>query len=349
MEKFKDIGSNEQRKLRAKQDARYLPHKTNELSLLKSSDSRMLCLDHLNGRCGAVNCDKYHQIRHPRMFGVCKYYMIGSCHAGATCPYMHEEFPCRYYYLNLPHPKCTETNECRFKHGGPLPPRMRKYFKQQLEEWARKVTAKDADQFQNTFMSYTDKFDERQKQLQHEYGVKVRDVEMSSSNETFSLEKILSVNQIKTLAKRNATNAAEVNRIPVDELIDCGLSMDQIYQITINACNESNQNDAGKNDTTTGSYSFSNEEIIVNDSMSSTETESSFVGFRDIDLNDAVEELECKKVIADQTTSVNIATDSSIYACNPTKFEKCMNTQADISDDSSDSDDDVNLTIDEDV
>lgn len=346
MENIKDKGPNEQRQLRANQDKRYMQHKANELSLKKSSDERMLCLDHLNGHCKAVACDKYHQLRNPRLFGVCKYFLMGSCRDGDSCPFMHEEFPCRYYHLNMPHPKSTEIDKCRFKHGGPLLPQLRRYFKKQLEEWVRKLTAKQPQQFETVLMNYTDKFDEKQCQLEQEYGVKdSHSASMSTANDQFSFEHILSANQIKALAKRNVTNLAQVNQIPVDDLIDCGLTMDQIYKITINTCTESNSNLIIDHDgIESNSHNSSVNEQISNDSISSIETDSSFEGFGDIELTNAVQELQCKKVIVDEEKS----SDLNICECSPGKTDNIANDKAVHSDDSNDSDDDSKLTIDED-
>lgn len=346
MEKIKDNGPNEHRQLRAKQDTRYLHHKSNELSLLKTNDERLFCVDHLNGRCKADACDKYHQLRNPRLFGVCKYYLGGSCRDGDSCPYMHEEFPCRYYYLNIPHPKAMGMNECRFKHGGPLTPQLCRYFKKQLEEWVKKIAVTQSQQFDSTLMNYTDKFDEKQIQLEQEYGVKdsrVPSMSTSTSNEQFSFEHTLSVSQIKALAERNVTNVVQINQIPVDELIDrCGLTIDRIYKITINTCNESNQTLIDQD--VTPMDILSNNELTLNDSLSSTETVengNSFEGFCDIELNNAVEEYQCKKDIVDEEETVNTAVDFNVNECNLAKIDNI--------DDNDDSDDEFNLLIDEDV
>lgn len=350
MEKIKDKGPNEQRQLRAKQDTRYLPRKSNELSLLKTNDERMFCVDHLNGRCKAVDCDKYHQLRNPRLFGVCKYYLAGCCRDGDSCPYMHEEFPCRYYYLNIPHPKTMKLNECRFKHGGPLPPQLCRYFKKQLEEWVKKLTIEQTQQFDSVLIGYADKFDEKQIQLKQEYGVEdSRVASKSILNEQFSFEHILSVDQIKALAEMNITNAVQINQIPVDVLIDrCGLTMDQIYKITINTCNESKQTVVDQEAIASNSLSIN--ELTSNDSSSSTEiVEDSFEGFCDIELNNAVEELQCKKVIADEEKTVNTTADLNVNERNLNKINNIDNSEADCSDDSNDSDDEFNLLIDEDV
>lgn len=348
MEKIKNYGPNEQRQLRAKQDIRYLPPKANELSLLKTNVDRILCLDHLNGRCKAAACDKYHQLRNPRLFGVCKYYVIGCCRAGDSCPYMHEEFPCRYYYLGMPHPKSTETGECGFKHGGPLPPQLGRYFKKQLEDWVKKLCAKEPQQFHSMLTKYTDKFDDKHAQLEQEYGVKdSSSVPISTSSEQFSLEHILSVDQIRALAERNVTNATQVNQIPVDELVDCGLTMDQIYKITINTCEgaENNQTPIEQDVIASSSHSLSNSPLSFNDSPSSIETDISFEGFCDTELTEAVGELQSKKVIADEEKSSLLI----VNECSQPKIDDIENNKADSSDDSNDSDDDFNLTIDEDV
>lgn len=125
--------------------------------------------------------------------------------------------------------------------------------------------------------------------------------------------------------------------------------MDQIYKITIEACKESNQCVTDQDVTGTNSDSLNTIELVLNDSVSSVESESSFVGFCDIDLHNAVEELESKKVIEDEGKSANSATDLSGSECQQTKVDNFVDTQTDSTDDSNDSDDDFNLTIDEDI
>lgn len=349
MKKIQDKSPDQQRQFRANQDARYLHHKAknaNELSLLKTKDDPMLCLDHLNNRCKDQNCDKYHQIRNPRLFGLCKHYVAGSCRNGDSCSHMHEEFPCHFYHLNLSHPKTTKMDKCRFKHGGPLSRQLSRYFKKHLEEWVKHITNKQPEQFDDILTSYLQKFDEKQIQLEQEYGISVAPT--PTSTEEFSFEHILSADQIRVLAKKSITDFAQLNRIPVDELIDLGLTMDQIYKITINTCNESDQNTVDQDDMT--SNSLNDDALNLSSSSSSTgtmDTDKSFEGFCDIELDNAVHELQCKQADGEQTV-IN-AIDSNTYDLDQVKIGSIVNSNADNSDDSVDSDDEFNLLIDEDV
>lgn len=357
LQKLRGKGPNEQRQFRAKQDARYLHHKAkkpNQLSLLKTNDNRMLCLDHLNGRCKSDSCGKYHQLRNQRLFGVCRFYLSGSCRDSHSCPFMHEEFPCRYYYLNMPHPKTIKIDECRFKHGGPLSRQLGRYFKKQLEEWVKKLTITTPQQFDSMLMSYIDKFDEKQNQLEHEYDVKDSGVALTSTSNESSFEHILSVDQIKALAKRNITNAAQLNCVPVDELLDYGLTMDQIYKITIDTCNQSNSMPIKDDDVALDSVA--NNELNLNPSSNSTDTmdaDSSFEGFCDNDWNDAEDQLQSKKVMADEEETVRLLNriDSNDHQCNQEQIENVVEGEddADSSNDSKDSDDELSLLIDENI
>lgn len=44
-----------------------------------------------------------------------------KCTTEITCPYLHSDFPCKYYYLSLP---CPQGDKCQFMHNGPLAPRL---------------------------------------------------------------------------------------------------------------------------------------------------------------------------------------------------------------------------------
>lgn len=356
--KFSQEKFNEPRKQRTKEDARYLNRKginAQKLSLLNVNDERMLCLDHLTRGCRAENCDKFHQLRRSRRFGVCKFYLAGFCNNGDLCQYMHEEFPCRYYYLNLPHPKASEMDVCRFKHGGPLSHLLRNYFEKQITEWVKKLTIKEPQLFDSRLANLMEKFDEKQIQLNQEYGVKdSREASSSICSEKFSFEHILSADQIKELAKRDVTNAAQLNRTPVDELIDCGLTMDQIYKITISTCNESNSIPMD-DDVISSNSNLSNNDLVLNDlssSMEIVEETNSFEGFCLMDFINANEELvHNKKIIYDTIAveTVKNTSDSNDHECNRIEIEHIGNAIVNSSDDSADSDDESNLLIDEDI
>lgn len=59
---------------------------------------------------------------------VCKFYVQGRCIKRKNCTYMHDEFPCKFYYLGINHPNNNNNdtlnaeNEtfCKFSHGPPL-------------------------------------------------------------------------------------------------------------------------------------------------------------------------------------------------------------------------------------
>lgn len=42
-----------------------------------------------------------------------------KCLNEMTCPYLHSDFPCKYYYLNL---QCPLDFKCQYMHNGPLEP-----------------------------------------------------------------------------------------------------------------------------------------------------------------------------------------------------------------------------------
>lgn len=261
---------------------------------------------------------------------------------------VHEDYPCRYYYLDMSHPKSLNIDECRFKHGGPLSRQLSKYFKRQIEEWVKKLTNNKPDEFDNILRGYIKKFDEKQFQLEQEYGVKESDAEQTTSTEQSAFEHVLSVDQIKLLAENNITNVAQLNRVSVDELMDYGLTVDQIYKITIETCQESNRMSIDQTDAMAHHSSYT--EPISNSSSSSIETVdvSSFECFCNHELNEPKDELQSKKLVTKEGKTV----DDSALNANEYDQEKVSNVvkgDGDSSDDSKDSDDEMNLLIDEDI
>lgn len=57
---------------------------------------------------------------------VCKFFANSHCMKQNNCDYMHDEFPCKYYYLGVDHPNnsCGTDSKmeplCKFYHGPPL-------------------------------------------------------------------------------------------------------------------------------------------------------------------------------------------------------------------------------------
>lgn len=46
-----------------------------------------------------------------------------------TCSHMHSDFPCKYYYLNIP---CPEGFKCQFMHNGPLQPKLKEALRNHI-------------------------------------------------------------------------------------------------------------------------------------------------------------------------------------------------------------------------
>lgn len=300
LEKIKGKSFGEQRQFRAKRDARYLHKKANSSNeTSESEEEKAFCFDHLVNRCNK-QCGRWHQMRHPRLFGVCKYYLSGVCMHGDLCEFMHEDFPCRYYYLDLEHPKVMNKDECRFKHGGPLPKFLCRYFKKQIEIWVKEFTKNKPEQFDSVLANFMHSFEAKQSKLAQEY--KLKDTEtplMASTNDRFSLENTLSIEQMKALAQRNITTAAQINQTPVDDLLEYGLTMDQILKITTNTCKDSFQ---AKMETTCVEAmvqnTSSNDQMTFVSLISSLDTNYiCFQGFSNVELEDAEEMLRSRQYL----------------------------------------------------
>lgn len=254
MQKVRGMSLQEQKDFRNARDIRYLHSKPAEVE----HEERQFCPDQLNFHrtCYGKDCGKWHQIRNPRIFGVCKFFIRGACNQGTNCNYMHGDFPCRYFYLDLEHP--NDSRKCLFMHGGPLPPRMSSFFINHLKHWTNESTENRL-----SMDELVERFERRQEFLrnQHRTGVPSNGAEAGVvgagvvgtgvvgaglvgaglvgagvlGTVDFSLDRVLSARQIALLAANGFTTAIQINRIPIDSLLDeYRLSMDQILQISQN-------------------------------------------------------------------------------------------------------------------
>lgn len=238
--KIGNMSTAEKRSLRSGNDLRYLPTKNSKNTKNNESneiESSPFCLEHLTDQCNRSVCNKWHQMRNPRIFGVCKFYITDSCSKGSFCEFMHSDFPCRYYHLNINH----DEQKCRFKHGGPLKGGINRYFTKHIEHWVKQLTKDKPHEYEKALEEYLTKFEEQQIHLEQE--CKDENILMSEVNEEcdkeFALERVLARNQIDMLSEKGFRTAAEVNSIPVDELLSFGLTIDQIYEISKNtSCNK---------------------------------------------------------------------------------------------------------------
>lgn len=227
LNKIAGKSATEQREYRMKTDVRYKSHAQPELHQLD------LCYENLNinGNCTGHHCTRSHQLRNPRAFGVCKYFIMGKCSRGNLCVYMHADFPCRYYYLDMQHP--SDADNCRFMHGGPLPSRMASFFRTHLKHWACETSAR------YTVDDLLEWFEQRQQFLMEQQRTQIPPtIETKPTKDEFSLDRLLNDRQIALLAASGFTTATQINRIPIDDLLDeYRLDMDQILEISQN-CGE---------------------------------------------------------------------------------------------------------------
>lgn len=248
----------EKRLHRANRDLRYL-HK-NATKESEETQPQQFCYDHLTGYCARDSCKRWHQMREPRIFGVCKFYITGTCNKGNSCEFMHSDFPCRFYYLNISHPPNSDGQNCRFQHGGPLPKRMIGFFLKHIEHWTRKLTQSIPHEHEKCFEDYKRRFDERQENLAIEYAPKMHPLhatEIIKDKIECSFEKVFNQRQIELLLGDGYKSLSQVNSLPIDILIEnYKLTMDQIYEISINSAEVQDSNNSHTADLDLGEESY---------------------------------------------------------------------------------------------
>uniref|UniRef100_T1GKP8 C3H1-type domain-containing protein n=1 Tax=Megaselia scalaris TaxID=36166 RepID=T1GKP8_MEGSC len=66
----------------------------------------------------------------PRKLELCKFYLQECCAKKDQCSYMHQEFPCKYYYLGM---DCIYKDKCKYNHGEPLTDEFRNVLLKHIE------------------------------------------------------------------------------------------------------------------------------------------------------------------------------------------------------------------------
>lgn len=72
---------------------------------------------------------------HPRKMELCKFYLMECCAKREKCLYMHQDFPCKYYYTGS---ECT-VKDCKFGHGKPLTDALRAILMKHLETAPKEI------------------------------------------------------------------------------------------------------------------------------------------------------------------------------------------------------------------
>lgn len=72
---------------------------------------------------------------HPRKMELCKFYLMECCAKREKCLYMHQDFPCKYYYTGS---ECTQK-DCKFGHGKPLTDALRAILMKHLETAPKEI------------------------------------------------------------------------------------------------------------------------------------------------------------------------------------------------------------------
>lgn len=94
-----------------------------------------ICFRNYHGQCNDATCKRSHEFRTPRKLELCKFFLTNQCVKRRNCTYMHNEFPCKYYYLGIAHDKA----KCTFAHGSPLSPSMQGALLKHIERAPKQI------------------------------------------------------------------------------------------------------------------------------------------------------------------------------------------------------------------
>lgn len=232
--------SEEQRSQRKKMDLRQTL--SDEQTEKEDTAAEQPCLHHVGGYCNHKPCLFSHQMRLPRAMSVCKFWLSNAC-TNQMCTFMHGEFPCKYFYCQLPHPG-VETN-CRFHHGGALSPGVKKALIQSVWFSLGKQHANDRATFEKEFDEMCRKLDAKHSALEEEErGTALPEDPCSSQESVCYLDTLLTNRQCCALAERGLTSVEQLERLSTKQLEEYGLNVDQIYEIKIGSAHSKRKRSA---------------------------------------------------------------------------------------------------------
>lgn len=216
-----------------------------------------MCYQHYKGMCN-TDCNLLHYLRLPKRDNVCKFYAKrGNCAKGASCLYMHSNFPCKYYYLDLAHPPEYNKEHCLFSHGKSIGKQMSEVL---IEEAIRsKLLHGDADSIEMRFTKRNAELAEREnlsrdesldaakhvdeavhsltdliKQGQADEVVHGK-IDMELPDELLKLHPILTKGQLHYLMENNIVSLSQIISMPVSQQRAYNLEIHQIYELHLAA------------------------------------------------------------------------------------------------------------------
>lgn len=218
-----------------------------------ASDSRNECYQNYKGGC-KIACGLTHIFRPPKQLIVCAIYAeTGRCPNERRCRFMHSDYPCKYYYLGVPHP--DSDTKCAYSHGEPLDSEV--ICGVLADAQRSRMLGPDS-----TYESVKLRFKSRNNELKELYGfsaatrvakgrpqVPARACIATNSTDTqcnpnspnlaenSMFHSVLTEQQILALAEKGVESLEQLIVLSVAEQRACGLSVQQIFLLHLEAGN----------------------------------------------------------------------------------------------------------------
>lgn len=261
------LSAAERREVRRKRDKRRRRNKDNKQQNTSDKKETEMCFKNYKGICADAQCLRSHEFRYSRKMEICKFFLTNVCVKNINCTYMHDEFPCKYYYLGIS--EQHDQSKCPFMHGEPLTPELQKALINHIEKAPRSILGDFPSKYQriasqllykqhDKWMAEKRKLStvkgtksQKEKKIKEDFmekpNVIVIDVTPTpavvpstktvypyTTNLKYAsqlVKDIISMDKIEKLAEIGIEYAQQIDHLTVGQLAEFGLSISQIHEI----------------------------------------------------------------------------------------------------------------------